>query len=78
MNEAKKQGATDIQLMRMKNYVDANLGMYGRDDVSEGTRKFMAGLVAYNNMRVLLFTVFASLPDMMGPVIRSNDAKTAL
>jgi hypothetical protein len=77
MNEAKKQGATDIQLMRMKNYVDSNLGMYGRDEVSEGTRKFMAGLIAYNNMRVLLFTVFASLPDMMGPVIRSNDAKTA-
>lgn len=76
-DEAKAQGATDVQLMRMKNYVDANLGMYGRDDISEGTRKFMAGLVAYNNMRVLLFTVFASLPDMMGPVIRSNDAKTA-
>lgn len=76
-DEAEGQGATDVQLMRMKNYVDANLGMYGRDDVSEGTRKFMAALVAYNNMRVLLFTVFASLPDMMGPVIRSNDAKTA-
>jgi hypothetical protein len=76
-DEAKAQGANDIQLMRMKNYVDANLGMYGRDEVGETTRKAMAGLVAYNNMRVLLFTVFASLPDMMGPVIRSGSAKTA-
>lgn len=75
--EAKAQGANEAQLMRMKNYVDANLGMYGRDDVGETTRKFMAGMVAYQNMRVLLFTVFASLPDMMGPVIRSNSVKTA-
>jgi hypothetical protein len=75
--EARAQGATEAQLMRMKNYVDANLGMYGRDEVGDATRKFMAGLVAYNNMRVLLFTVFASLPDMMGPIVRSNDAKTA-
>lgn len=77
MDEAKAQGATEVQLMRMKNFVDAQLGMYGRDEIGEKTRKFMAGMVAYQNMRVLLFTVFASLPDMMGPVIRSNDGKLA-
>lgn len=75
--EALDQGATDEELMQMKRYVDANLGMYGRDDISDTTRKFMAGVVAYNNMRTLLFTVFASLPDLMGPAIRSNDMKGA-
>ncbi len=57
----------------MEQYIDANLGQLGRDDVPAGLRKFMAGVMAYQNMRVLMFTVFASLPDLVGPAIRSGD-----
>jgi hypothetical protein len=95
LRDAKAEGATAKDLKNMKNYVDANLGMYGRDMVSPEfleknprtgalikenaarIRTVMASIVAYNNMRVLLFTVFASLPDLVGPAIRSNDLKLA-
>lgn len=77
MADAKEQGATPEDLKKMRNYVDANLGMYGRDDISDKTRTAMAAVVAYQNMRVLLFTVFASLPDMVGPAIRSGDLGVA-
>ena len=73
--EAKEQGATPQELLKMKNYVDANLGMYGRDDVSDRTRSVMAAVVAYQNMRTLMFTVFASLPDLVGPAIRAGDLR---
>jgi hypothetical protein len=75
MEQAREQGATEEQLKQMKNYVDANLGMYGRDSIPDNVRGAMAGVVAYQNMRVLLFTVFASLPDMVGPAIRSGNMK---
>ena len=77
LKQAKQEGATDEDLRKMKNYVDANLGMYGRDDISDRTRTALATVVAYQNMRVLLFTVFASLPDVVGPAIRSGDMKGA-
>lgn len=95
LKEARTQGATQQDLKMMKNYVDANLGMFGRDFVSdefalknpktaavlrenkERIRKTMAAVVAYNNMRVLMFTVFASLPDLAGPAIRSGSMRGA-
>ena len=64
--------ATDAEITLMEQYIDANLGQLGRDDIKPGVRKFMAGVIAYNNLRVLLFTVFASLPDLAGPTIRGN------
>lgn len=88
---AEAQGATAQELKQMKNYVDANLGMFGRDLVSEEfaaknpktaavlrenkgrIRSTMAGIIAYTNLRVLMFTVFASLPDAVGPAIRAGD-----
>lgn len=75
--EARRQGATQKDLRKMKQYVEANLGQLGRDDLSEGTRRAMAVVLAYQNMRTLLFTVFASLPDVVGPAIRANDNKAA-
>lgn len=75
LRQAKREGATDEQLQTIEKYIDANLGQLGRDDISSGTRKWMAGVMAYQNMRVLLFTVFASLPDMVGPAIRSGSLK---
>jgi hypothetical protein len=74
LKEAANQGATPEQLTNMKKYIDANMGQLGRD-LNPTVRKWMAGVVAYQNMRVLLFTVFASLPDMVGPAIRSGDMR---
>lgn len=73
--DAKAEGASDQELVMMEKYIDANLGQLGRDDIKPGMRRFMAGVMAYQNMRVLLFTVFASLPDLAGPAIRSGDMK---
>jgi hypothetical protein len=75
LERAESQGATKQDLKMMKGYVDANLGMFGRDSISERTRTIMAAVVAYTNMRTLLFTVFASLPDSVGPAIRSGDMR---
>jgi hypothetical protein len=77
MADAKEEGATKEDLLKMKNYIDANLGQYGRDLVPDSVRTAMATVVAYQNMRLLLFTVFASLPDLVGPAIRSGDMKGA-
>ena len=77
LTDAKKEGATPEELTLLEKYIDANLGQMGRDDISPGVRKFMAGVMAYQNMRVLLFTVFASLPDLAGPAIRSGDMRGA-
>ena len=73
--DAKDQGATDEELVSLEKYIDANLGQLGRDDIKPGVRKLMAGIMAYQNMRTLLFTVFASLPDMVGPAIRGGGMK---
>jgi hypothetical protein len=85
--DAKREGATKEELLAIKNYVDANLGMYGRDSLARlaaglgskdpdidglRIRTAMASIVAYTNLRVLLFTVFASLPDVVGPGIRAG------
>lgn len=77
LRRAREQGATQDELMAMKNYVEANLGMYGRDDIPDGVRKTLATIVAYQNMRTLLFSVFASLPDAMGPSIRSGSMRAS-
>ena len=71
------KNSNDQDIKTLEKYIDANLGQLGRDDINQGVRKVMAGVMAYQNMRVLLFTVFASLPDMAGPAIRSNDPRLA-
>lgn len=77
LRQAKNEGATKKELQQMKDFVDANLGMYGRDTVPDKWRHAMAAVIAYQNMRVLLFTVFASLPDVMGPAIRTGNSRMA-
>lgn len=75
LKQARREGATDEDIKTMEKYIDANLGQLGRDDINPGLRKWMAGAMAYQNMRVLLFTVFASLPDLVGPAIRSGSMR---
>ncbi|MHC4372508.1 MAG: hypothetical protein ACYSW8_33315, partial [Planctomycetota bacterium] len=77
LRQARKEKATDEDIKLIEMYIDANLGQLGRDDIKPGLRKFMAGMMAYQNMRVLLFTVFASLPDTIGPAIRAGSMKDA-
>lgn len=77
LKRAQKEGATDDDIKIIEKYIDANLGQLGRDDISPGVRKWMAGVMAYQNMRVLLFTVLASFPDMVGPAIRAGSMREA-
>ena len=79
LKNAEAQGASTQELKYMKMYVDANLGMLGRDfdRALPGARTAMAGMIAYQNMRVLMFTVFASLPDLVGPAIRAGSMRDA-
>jgi len=78
MLKAKDQGATADDLKTMGMYIDAQLGMLGRDNkIAKKGRTAMAAMVAYQNMRVLLFTVFASFPDLMGPSIRAGSMTDA-
>ena len=77
-DKAKQQGATEEDLKTISMYVDAQLGMLGRDNkIAQKGRTAMAAMVAYQNMRVLMFTVFASLPDLMGPAIRAGSMAAA-
>lgn len=76
--KAKNQGATAEDLKTIDMFIDAQLGMLGRDNkIVQKGRKAMAAMVAYQNMRVLMFTVFASFPDMIGPAIRAGSAVAA-
>jgi hypothetical protein len=74
IKQAEKEGATDQQIAQMEAYVEVNLGTYGRDHAlaTPKSRKVMANLIAYQNMRVLLYTVFASLPDAGGIIARAG------
>ncbi|KKL86022.1 hypothetical protein LCGC14_1948890, partial [marine sediment metagenome] len=76
MIKAVDQGATPEDIKTMGMYIDAQLGMLGRDNkIAQKGRTAMAAMVAYQNMRVLMFTVFASLPDLVGPAIRAGSMK---
>ncbi len=78
LDKARDQGATDQDLKTINMYIDAQLGMLGRDNkIANRFRTPMAAMVAYQNMRVLLFTVFASLPDLVGPAIRAGSMRDA-
>lgn len=76
LDQAKQQGATDKQIEFARKVVQANLGQYGRDSIPDGARKVITSMIAYQNMRTLLFTVFASLPDIVGPAVRSGSLGT--
>jgi hypothetical protein len=75
--EALTQGADDKDIRLMRQAVDAALGRLGRDDISTEARQTMAWVATYQNLRLLLFSTLASLPDIVGPAIRSNDFKSA-
>ncbi len=78
LDKARDQGATDEDLKTIGMYIDAQLGMLGRDSkIAQKFRTPMAAMIAYQNMRLLMFTVFASLPDLVGPAIRAGSMKDA-
>lgn len=71
------QNATDEEVALVEKYIDANLGQLGRDDISPGLRKAISVGIAYQNLRVLLWTVPASLGDMAGLAVRTGSMKDA-
>ena len=74
--DARTNGATAEQLKFMQDSVDAALGRHGRNTPKK-TRAVMAWIATYQNMRLLLFSTLASLPDIVGPAIRSNNFQEA-
>ena len=70
--EAIEQGATQRDFDTLDRSLDAYLGRTGRD-LDPEARKLMAWVATYQNVRLLLFSVLASFPDVVGPAVRSND-----
>lgn len=73
---AKAQGATPEQLKQMVHAVDVMLGRYGRD-FPASVRHSFSWLMTYQNVRLLLFSTLASLPDVVGPAIRTGEFRSA-
>jgi hypothetical protein len=76
LERAQAQGMTEQEMNEVRVMVDTLMGRTGVD-MSKGWRNAMSGMILYQNMRVLLFTVFSSLPDLATPLIRSGSFKTA-
>ena len=76
MKEAKQQGMTDTEIDELEDIIDTWLGRRGLE-ISERERTISSWLMTYQNLRVLLFTVFASFPDLMTSVVRAGSLSTA-
>ena len=76
IDDAMEEGATQKEVQFMLDSVDAALGRYGRT-INPNVRAGMAWIATYQNMRLLLFSTLASLPDIVGPAIRSNSFRDA-
>lgn len=69
---AKEQGATREEIEFMGKAVEAMLGRYGAH-TNPKARRVMAWIMTYQNVRLLGFSQLASLPDIVGPAIRTGE-----
>ena len=76
IEEAKKQGMTPKQEAYLHRYVQAMEGTLGHD-VNEQFRQLSSGLVVYQNIRLLPLSLFSSLIDPLGIVVRGGTAQEA-
>lgn len=75
MSEAKTQfGATADDASFMYDVMSAMLGQYQRIQ-NPALRKLTNAMMLYQNMRTLLFVVFASFPDLANVFIRTGEFK---
>lgn len=70
--EAKAQGATEAELKDASLAIRAMEGSLGWD-LDDRVRRVMGGLVTYENIVLLPFSLFSSLIDPLGVGLRSND-----
>ncbi len=77
--QARLEGATEDDIQFMDEAVDAALGRHIPNPkfATKRARAVMAWVMTYQNMRLLLFSTLASIPDIVGPAIRSNDMRLA-
>lgn len=68
---AMQQGATEAQIKHFSNYVQAMEGTLG-NHIDGGLRKFMSSVLAYQNWRLLPLSLFSSLVDPNGIVVRGG------
>ena len=62
----------------MRDTVEAAIGNYhGGKKLSPKVREAFAWIATYLNVLLLPFATLASMPDIVGPAVRSNDAKLA-
>lgn len=76
IDRAKQQGATPEQIKLLENGIEALLGRYGRN-FPDQARRTMAWIMTYQNLRLLGFSQLSSLPDLVGPGMRTGDYKRA-
>lgn len=76
LKRAQAQGATQEQLDFANDAIEAMLGRYGRN-TPDRVRRIMAWIATYQNLRVLGFSQLASLPDLVGPALRSGEYQRA-
>jgi hypothetical protein len=75
-DEARAEGATQEQLDRMTQSVEVMLGRHGRT-LPPNVRSTFAWLATYQHLRLMLFSALSSLPDVVGPAVRTSDFRGA-
>jgi len=76
MDRAKKEGATAEELAEARRTIRALEGTLGHE-MSPGLRDVFSHLIVYQNMILLPFALFSSLPDPLGMGLRSHDMSEA-
>jgi hypothetical protein len=71
---AKNWSASGDQLAFMNDVMSAMLGQYQRIE-NPAVRKLTNGMMLFQNMRTLLFVVFASFPDVANVFVRTGEFK---
>ena len=74
---AQQEGMSPAETAELEDIIDTWLGRRGIA-MSPTARKVSSWLMTYQNLRVLLFTVFASLPDVISSAIRADDLGVAV
>ncbi len=71
IDKAVSQGASEDQVKQFSRYVQAMEGTLG-NHISGGMRKFFSGVLAYQNWRLLPLSLFSSLVDPNGIIMRGG------
>ena len=74
LGEAQREGLSAPQMREVEGMLDAYLGRVGTN-MPAAMRRFLGGIMLYQNFRLLLFATLASIQDIVGPSIRANNTK---